>query len=96
MIINPTDQLALRWSGHLMLGIVRIYSRKVKYLLSDCTEEMWKMKMAFRPGNVDLPDAAIAAAAATIDDERYFGENALDFSDVAETGKYNLIKLKLR
>ena len=44
------------------------------------------MKMAFRPGNVDLPDSAIAAAAATIDDERYFGENALEFNDVADTG----------
>lgn len=44
-ILSPTDPLALRVSGHLMLGIVRIYSRKVKYLMTDCTEAMWKIKM---------------------------------------------------
>jgi cohesin complex subunit SCC1 len=36
-IINPSVPLALRVSGHLMLGIVRIYSKKVKYLVTDCT-----------------------------------------------------------
>lgn len=56
-----------------MLGIVRIYSRKVKYLMSDCTEAMWKIKMAFRPGDVDLSDAVALAAAATTDDPRFFG-----------------------
>merc|ERR1719158_2221616 len=30
--------MALRTSGHLLLGVVRIYSRKAKYLLSDCNE----------------------------------------------------------
>jgi hypothetical protein len=44
-ILNPAQPLALRVSGHLMLGVVRIYSRKVKYLMSDCTEAMWKIKM---------------------------------------------------
>jgi hypothetical protein len=44
-ILNPASPLALRVSGHLMLGVVRIYSRKVKYLMSDCTEAMWKIKM---------------------------------------------------
>jgi cohesin complex subunit SCC1 len=44
-ILNPSEPLALRVSGHLMLGVVRIYSRKVKYLMSDCTEAMWKIKM---------------------------------------------------
>ena len=40
-VLNPAAPLALRVSGHLMLGIVRIYSRKVKYLMADCTEAMW-------------------------------------------------------
>lgn len=44
-ILNPSAPLALRVSGHLMLGVVRIYSRKVKYLMNDCTEAMWKIKM---------------------------------------------------
>jgi len=46
-IVNPAVPLALRVSGHLLLGIVRIYSRKVKYLMHDCTEALVKIKMAF-------------------------------------------------
>ena len=46
-VLNPAAPLALRVSGHLMLGICRIYSRKVKYLMSDCTEAMWKIKVIF-------------------------------------------------
>ena len=42
--------MALRTSGHLLLGVVRIYSRKAKYLLADCNEAFVKIKMAFRPG----------------------------------------------
>lgn len=47
--------MALRLSGQLLLGVVRIYSKKAKYLLDDCNEALLKIKMAFRPGNVDLP-----------------------------------------
>jgi hypothetical protein len=50
-ITNPVVPLALRVSGHLLLGIVRIYSRKVKYLMQDCTEALVKLKMAFRTSN---------------------------------------------
>lgn len=35
-IVNPAFPLALRVSGHLLLGVVRIYSRQVKYLFADC------------------------------------------------------------
>lgn len=49
--------MALRTTGHLLLGIVRIYSRKTKYLLADCNEAFIKIKMAFRPGaSIDLPE----------------------------------------
>ncbi|KIL62228.1 hypothetical protein M378DRAFT_165915 [Amanita muscaria Koide BX008] len=48
--------MALRLSGQLLLGVVRIYSRKAKYLLDDCNEALLKIKMAFRPGPVDLND----------------------------------------
>lgn len=46
--------MALRTSGHLLLGVVRIYHRKAKYLLADCNEAFIKIKMAFRPGIVAL------------------------------------------
>lgn len=65
-IIQPKVKLALRTSGHLLLGVVRIYSRKAKYLLTDCNEAFVKIKMAFRPGVVDLPEENREAAVATI------------------------------
>ena len=58
--------MALRTSGHLLLGVVRIYSRKAKYLLADCNEAFVKIKMAFRPGMVDLPEDIREAAVSAI------------------------------
>lgn len=65
-IISPKVKIALRTSGHLLLGVVRIYSRKAKYLLADCTEALVKIKMAFRPDVVDLPMDNPKAAASAI------------------------------
>ncbi|XP_068006359.1 double-strand-break repair protein rad21-like protein 1 isoform X2 [Melanerpes formicivorus] len=61
-IISPRFTLALRTSGHLLLGVVRIYHRKAKYLLADCSEALTKMKTAFCPGLVDLPEENFEAA----------------------------------
>jgi cohesin complex subunit SCC1 len=61
-ILQPKIKMALRTSGHLLLGVVRIYSRKAKYLLADCNEAFVKIKMAFRPGMVDLPEENREAA----------------------------------
>ncbi|KAI5813607.1 Rec8 like protein-domain-containing protein [Pyronema omphalodes] len=58
--------MALRLSGQLLLGVVRIYSRKTRYLLEDCNESLMKIKMAFRPGNVDLPAGAISHTSAQL------------------------------
>ncbi|XP_021343516.1 double-strand-break repair protein rad21 homolog isoform X3 [Mizuhopecten yessoensis] len=65
-IMQPKVKLALRTSGHLLLGVVRIYSRKAKYLLADCNEAFVKIKMAFRPGVVDLPEENREAAITAI------------------------------
>uniref|UniRef100_A0A7S2S5L9 Rad21/Rec8-like protein N-terminal domain-containing protein n=1 Tax=Rhizochromulina marina TaxID=1034831 RepID=A0A7S2S5L9_9STRA len=65
-IVNPSVPLALRVSGHLLLGVVRIYSRKVKYLMNDCTEALVKIKLAFRPGAVDLPEDQAEGASSAI------------------------------
>ncbi|KAL1843735.1 hypothetical protein VTJ49DRAFT_116 [Mycothermus thermophilus] len=56
-IIAPNEApLALRLSGQLLLGVVRIYSRKARYLLDDCNEALIKLKMAFRStGSNDIP-----------------------------------------
>jgi len=54
-----TVPMALRVSGHLLLGVVRIFSRKVTYLLTDCSEALVKIKDAFRaPGGVELAPGA--------------------------------------
>ncbi|KAJ3192969.1 sister chromatid cohesion protein 1 [Irineochytrium annulatum] len=53
--------MALRLSGQLLLGVVRIYSRKARYLLEDCNEALIKIKMAFRPGVVDMPNETAMA-----------------------------------
>ncbi|KAH7283221.1 hypothetical protein KP509_35G066500 [Ceratopteris richardii] len=57
-IICSEVPLALRLSGHLLVGVVRIYSRKVNYLYHDCSEALIKIKNAFLPSNVDLPPEA--------------------------------------
>ena len=64
-IVHPQVPLALRLSGHLLLGVVRIYSRKVKYLMHDCHEAMVKIKMAFRPVQEDKAVIDMAAAGNT-------------------------------
>ncbi|CCG82702.1 Cohesin subunit rad21 [Taphrina deformans PYCC 5710] len=56
--------MALRLSGQLLLGVVKIYSRKARYLLEDCNDALLKIKMAFRPGNVDLSMASVRSAQA--------------------------------
>ncbi|KAG8567200.1 hypothetical protein GDO81_013535 [Engystomops pustulosus] len=55
-ILAPKVMIALRTSGHLLLGVVRIYHRKAKYLLADCNEALLNMKVAFRPGALDLTE----------------------------------------
>lgn len=84
-------KLALRTSGHLLLGVVRIYSRKAKYLLADCNEALVKIKMAFRPGTVDLPEENREAAVAAIT----LAENFYDFENVMVDMAYVLINLSI-
>jgi cohesin complex subunit SCC1 len=52
-VMKPKVKLSLRTTGHLLLGIVRIYSRKAKYVLADCNEAFIKIKMAFKNDNAD-------------------------------------------
>ncbi|KAF1390147.1 hypothetical protein PFLUV_G00055090 [Perca fluviatilis] len=60
-IISPKMKIGLRTSGHLLIGVVRIYSKKAKYLLADCNDALVKIKMAFRPGQTDLPVEGLEA-----------------------------------
>lgn len=42
---QEVEVMALRLSGQLLLGVVRIYSRKAKYLLDDCNDALLRIKM---------------------------------------------------
>jgi cohesin complex subunit SCC1 len=44
-IAEPVVPIALRTSGHLLLGVVKIYSRKVRYVLQECKEAETKIKL---------------------------------------------------
>lgn len=85
-ILNPSSPLALRLSGHLMLGVVRIYARKVKYLMSDVTEVMWKVKMAYKVNSSTALDLADTTTTNAIDDPRFFGnvQPDYDYPELAE------------
>ena len=46
-IINPEAPLALRLSGQLLLGVVKVYSKKVGYLFQDCNDALVKVKQVY-------------------------------------------------
>ncbi|GME91067.1 unnamed protein product [[Candida] boidinii] len=45
---SSAEPLALRLTGQLLYGVVRIYSRKAKYLFDDVTDALLKLKSAFK------------------------------------------------
>ena len=47
-IISPDEPLSLRVSGHLLLGVVRIFSKKCHFLAADCRDARLKLLHAFR------------------------------------------------
>ncbi|BEI87237.1 hypothetical protein CcaverHIS002_0705830 [Cutaneotrichosporon cavernicola] len=65
-ILTESRPMALRVSGQLMLGVVRIYGRKVQYLMDDCREARERISMTFRPGAVDLPQDQVRASRGAI------------------------------
>uniref|UniRef100_A0A8C2CBR9 RAD21 cohesin complex component b n=1 Tax=Cyprinus carpio TaxID=7962 RepID=A0A8C2CBR9_CYPCA len=92
-ILSPKVKMALRTSGHLLLGVVRIYHRKAKYLLADCNEAFIKIKMAFRPGVVDLPEENREAAynAITLPEEFHdFDQPLPDLDDIDVAQQFTL------
>ncbi|KAJ1616225.1 Rad21/Rec8-like protein, partial [Pavlovales sp. CCMP2436] len=61
VIEMENGQLALRISGHLLLGVVRIFSRQVDYLLDDAKEAVIRVRLAFKPTTVDMAQDASTA-----------------------------------
>ncbi|XP_028774366.1 sister chromatid cohesion 1 protein 3 [Neltuma alba] len=57
-IMEPEVPIALRMSGHLLLGVVRIYSKKVDYLFQDCNAVLTGLSKAFASIQLTLPEDA--------------------------------------
>lgn len=84
-IMFPEVPIALRLSGHLLLGVVRIYSKKVNYLYQDCSEALAKIKQAFNSVQVDLPPGATSAPFHSITLPETF-----EFDDMEEELRYGI------
>ncbi|XP_057673215.1 double-strand-break repair protein rad21 homolog A-like isoform X2 [Corythoichthys intestinalis] len=52
-IVTSPQMFGLRISGSLLLGMAQIFSRKVKYLLTDCNQALAILKVSFRTVTVD-------------------------------------------
>ncbi|XP_028265204.1 double-strand-break repair protein rad21-like protein 1, partial [Parambassis ranga] len=92
-IISPKTVFGLRTSGHLLLGVVRIYCRKAKYLLADCSDALLKIKVAFRPGQIDLPAEGLEASVKAItlaEDFTSFDLQMPDFIDIDAVDHFSL------
>ncbi|KAJ0792763.1 putative rad21/Rec8-like protein [Helianthus annuus] len=57
-IMNPEVPIALRMSGHLLFGVVRIYSKKVEYLQHDCNSLRIEISKAYANADINLPEDA--------------------------------------
>ncbi|XP_058071132.1 sister chromatid cohesion 1 protein 3-like isoform X1 [Magnolia sinica] len=80
-IMFPEVPIALRLSGHLLLGVVRIYSKKVDYLYHDCNMVLIQIRSAFASEQVNLPEDARHALFHSITLPKTFELDALDLDD---------------
>lgn len=54
-IIKPAMPIALRTGGHLLVGVVKIYSKKAQYLFDDATDALAKIKVRCFSVLFDIP-----------------------------------------
>lgn len=79
--MTPEVPLALRTSGHLLLGVVRIYSKQVEYFSEDCKTLLNGVIKAFSSTNVNLPEDATHAPYHSITLPETFELDALVFDE---------------
>ncbi|KAL2246650.1 UNVERIFIED_CONTAM: Sister chromatid cohesion 1 protein 3, partial [Sesamum indicum] len=80
-IMYPEVPIALRMSGHLLLGVVRIYSKQVDYLYEDCNGVRNTINRVFTSVNVNLPDDAKHAPFHAITLPEKFELDSLELDD---------------
>ncbi|KAM7476690.1 hypothetical protein LguiB_023933 [Lonicera macranthoides] len=77
-IMYPDVPIALRMSGHLLLGVVRIYSKKVDYLYKDCNVVLIGLGKLFSTAEVNVPVDATHAPFHSVTLPGTFDLDALD------------------
>ncbi|KAM0933818.1 putative rad21/Rec8-like protein [Dioscorea sansibarensis] len=80
-IMFPEVPIALRLSGHLLLGLVKIYSWKVNYLFQDCNRVLSNVRTAIASVQVDLPPDANRAPFESITLPNTFALDALELDE---------------
>ncbi|XP_040988628.1 sister chromatid cohesion 1 protein 3-like isoform X1 [Juglans microcarpa x Juglans regia] len=86
-IMFPEVPIALRMSGHLLLGVVRIYSKKVDYLFQDCNAVLNGLRKAFASIDLNLPEDARQAPVQSITLPYTFDLDTLDLDhDIYDEG----------
>ncbi|KAI3697363.1 hypothetical protein L6452_30335 [Arctium lappa] len=80
-IMNPQVPIALRMSGHLLLGVVRIYSKKVEYLQHDYNVLRIDISKAYTYADINLPEDANQAKFESITLPENFALDVLNVDD---------------
>ncbi|CAI0555043.1 unnamed protein product [Linum tenue] len=81
-IMCPEVPIALRMSGHLLLGVARIYSKKVDYLFQDCNLMKLSLRNAFTiTVDINLPENAKTAKPDAVTLPQTFDLDALEIDD---------------
>ncbi|XP_021912279.1 sister chromatid cohesion 1 protein 3 isoform X1 [Carica papaya] len=81
LIMFPEVPIALRMSGHLLLGLVRIYSKKVDYLFQECNIVLTSLRKAFASVELNLPEDARQAPVESITLPETLNLDAFDFDE---------------
>ncbi|PWA79474.1 rad21/Rec8-like family protein [Artemisia annua] len=85
-IMNPQVPIALRMSGHLLLGVVRIYSKKVEYLQHDYNVLSIDISKAYAYADINLPQDANQAKFESITLPENFALDLMDIDDYDPNG----------
>ncbi|KAK1352422.1 hypothetical protein POM88_053361 [Heracleum sosnowskyi] len=92
-IMYPEVPIALRMSSHLLLGVVRIYSKQVEYFFQDCNILLIGIRKAFASTDVNLPETATIATFESVTLLDKFQLDAMDLdTDFSEMSQDSHIK----
>ncbi|WZZ17940.1 hypothetical protein YC2023_111029 [Brassica napus] len=89
LIMFPEAPLALRLSGHLLLGVVRIYSKQVDYLFRDCALVTSWLSKSFVSTQVDLPEDARQAPVESVTLPQALNLDDFQLDDDTHEGEYD-------